>query len=50
MDDTPGRPRDEEEQRRRDVIRKSLKRYIDISELNFSDLTIHDLTINVAKP
>src|SRR5882672_11590165 len=40
MDDTPGRPRDEEEQRRRDVIRKSLKtlhRYIGTEFQRFND-------------
>ena len=50
MDDTPGRPRDEGEQRRRDVVRESLKRYIVTSDLLVPDSTIHDSTINVAKP
>ncbi len=40
MDDTPGRPRDEEEQRRRDVVRESLKRYIVTSDLLLTDSTI----------
>src|SRR6267378_7409938 len=45
MDDTPGRPRDEEEQRGRNVIRKSLKtlhRYIGTEFQRFNDSRFND--------
>jgi 2'-5' RNA ligase len=42
MDDTPGRPRVEGEQRRRDVVRESLKRYIGFACSPFNDSPFHD--------
>src|SRR5439155_3164867 len=49
MDDAAGRSRDKEEQRRRDVVRESLKRYIVTPDLLVPHSTIHHSTINVAR-